>query len=74
MKKILIFTYTDISRDPRAHRQIKWLKENYYVHCVCELPDPSYGITYTEYRNESSIFSKLKMFYLKLGWYNKYTL
>ncbi|MDD5570386.1 MAG: glycosyltransferase [Bacteroidales bacterium] len=73
MKKILIFTYMDITRDPRAHRQIKWLKENYTVHCVCESPDPSYGITYTKYKNESSIFSKLKMFYLKFGFFNKYT-
>lgn len=48
-KRILILTYTDISRDPRVQRQIKWLKDENEITLVCEKPEAITGLQFIPY-------------------------
>ena len=62
MHKVLIFTYDDISRDPRAQRQILWLRKDFDVTCICHVPDEKYGIKYIKYPNATYLREKGKFF------------
>ena len=75
MKKILIFGYHAIIRDPRSYKQLKWLMNDYDVDVVCQIPDSSIDANYIIYNqvNFSYFKSKLRLIYLIFRRFNKYT-
>lgn len=72
-KRILIFAYHDINRDPRAQRQIKWLSEFYQVDYICKTPATELKAKYYLLDNVNYIVSKLRMIYLLFRFFKKYT-
>jgi hypothetical protein len=71
-KRILIFAYHDMNRDPRPQRQIEWLKDEYDVEYVAEISDPRLGACFIEYKSTSGLLSKVRLLLLKLRLYNVY--
>ncbi len=71
-KKILIFAYHDMNRDPRPQRQIQWLKDEYDVEYVSQIPDPNIGGRFIEYESKTSLLNKMRLLLLKLKLYNVY--
>jgi glycosyltransferase involved in cell wall biosynthesis len=71
-KKILIFAYHDMTRDPRPQRQIKWLKDEYDVEYIAQIPDQKLGVKFIKYTKSPSRLTKLRLFLLKFKMYNKY--
>ena len=55
MKKILIFGYHAIIRDPRSYKQLKWLMNDYDVDVVCQIPDSSIDANYIIYNQVNFI-------------------
>jgi hypothetical protein len=72
-KKILIFGYHDINRDPRSLRQVKWLSDKFTVDYVCNIPNPHLNATFVKLNADNSfILSKIRMLYLLCGMYKFY--
>lgn len=71
-KKILIFTYTNVIKDSIVNHQILWLKDDYEVHTICQIPDKSYNIHYINYHSDSFYKRNMRLPLLKLKKYEKY--
>lgn len=61
-----------MNRDPRPQRQIKWLKDEYEVEYIAQIPDPNLGVKFIEYPSASSLLTKLRLLLLKFKIYHKF--
>lgn len=59
-KKILIFTYTDITRDPIVLNQIKWLSPVYDLYVVCSKPNNLAGVNFIKYPSQKFLRKNLR--------------
>jgi glycosyltransferase involved in cell wall biosynthesis len=72
-KKILVFGYHDITRDPRTYRQAKWLKEDYDVQVISQIFDESLGVRFIEYPSAPYLQRKLRLSWLAARRFERYT-
>ncbi len=70
--RILIFTYTDVNRDPIVLNQIEWLKSDYDLYVACGVPDNSAGVKYFTFPKDGFVLRNLKLILLKLRLYKLY--
>lgn len=72
-KKVLIFTYTDLSRDSIVLNQINWLSELYELHVVCNTPIDKSGVSFLKYPSQGFLKRNLRTFLLKLKLFERFT-
>ncbi len=61
MRKVLIISFTDLKKDPRVNRQIRFLKDRYEVSTVgLESAEEEYVVFYRLERRSTSFFSNVK--------------
>jgi glycosyltransferase involved in cell wall biosynthesis len=71
-KKILLFTYTDLSADPIVIKQINWLAGSYDLCVVCSKPNNIEGVTYIKYPAEGFLKRNTRNLFLLLRLYRLY--
>ncbi|MFQ5651990.1 MAG: glycosyltransferase [bacterium] len=71
-KKVLIFTYTNVNMDSIINHQIVWLKDEYELYTVCQVPDERYDINYHRYQDDPFHKRVLRYPLLKLKQYESF--
>ncbi len=61
MRKVLIISFTDLKKDPRVNKQIRFLKDRYEVSTIgLESAEEEYVVFYRLERRDTSFFSNVK--------------
>lgn len=71
-KRVLIFAYHDMNRDPRPQRQIGWLQDKYEVEYISQIPDHNITCPFIKYNAKSGYLIKARLLLLKIKLYNVY--
>jgi len=71
-KRILIFAYGDMNRNPRPRRQLEWLMNRFEVEYIGNIANPDLSAHFIEHKTKVGLISKYRLFLLKLRLYNVY--